>query len=78
LPRTVRKGIRIGPRSVRALPRAMNRKKTLPQTIFNNPRSSIKPRSAPDPTESIIFGFCDHMKREVHRAQTRVVIPFPG
>ncbi len=29
---------------------ARNRKKTTLQIIFNNPRSSIKPGSAPDPT----------------------------
>ena len=48
--RRVRKGIRIGPRSVRALLRGLEiGKKTPPQISFNNPRSSIKPKSAPDP-----------------------------
>ena len=44
----VRKGIRIGPRRVRA-PGMVYKLKILPQIIFNNRRSSIKPGSAPDP-----------------------------
>ena len=43
MPRRVRKGIRKEPR------RGIEIGKTLPKLFFNNPRSSIKPRSAPDP-----------------------------
>ncbi len=43
MPRWVRKAIKLGPRRVRASSMTRNKKK------INNPRSSIKPESAPDP-----------------------------
>ena len=49
MPHKVREGIKIGPRRVSA-PRLGYRKETPPPKIIcNNPRSSIKPESAPDP-----------------------------
>ena len=42
-PAQLGKGLPKGPAGAR------NRKKTLSQIIFNNPRSSIKPESVPDP-----------------------------
>ena len=48
LPRRVRRDIRIGPAWLKPPAGARNRK-TPPQIILNNPRSSIKPESAPDP-----------------------------
>ena len=50
LPLMVRKEIRKRPRSVRAPPQGLEKGKTPTEIIFNNPRSSIKPGSAPDPT----------------------------
>ncbi len=48
-PAELGKGLGQGPAGLELTVRARNRKKTLLQTIFNNPRSSIKPESAPDP-----------------------------
>ena len=39
------------PRRVRDPAGARNRKKMTPQIIFKNPRSRIKPESAPDPNK---------------------------
>ena len=44
-----RKEIRIGLRRVRAPRRRSKEKKSPPKLISNNPRSSIKAESAPDP-----------------------------
>jgi len=49
LPRRVRKRIRIFPLRIRALAGARNSKKTPTRLILNNPRSSMKPESEPDP-----------------------------
>ena len=49
MPRKGRKRIRIGPRRVRNPTVQWLEKNTPPKLIFNNPRSSIKPGSAPDP-----------------------------
>ena len=54
MPRGVRKRIKIGPRMVRAPAGARNKKKT-PQIIFNDPISSIKPGTAPDPLVLVVF-----------------------
>ncbi len=51
-----RKDIRIEPCSVIAPGRDWNRKKTQPQIISNNLRSSIKPENAPDPIFRISSG----------------------
>ena len=48
MPRRVRKRIRIVPRRVRAPPLGLVIGKTLHKPILLNPRSSIKPESAPD------------------------------
>ncbi len=49
MPRRVRKRIRIGPSRVRAFPQEQEiGKKTSTNFVLNNPRSSIKPGSAPD------------------------------
>ena len=47
------KGIMIEPCMIRASAGARNRKKNT-KIIFDNPRSSIKPESAPDPKNVLI------------------------
>ena len=49
LPAGLGNGLVEGPARLRPPAGARNRKKTTPQIIFNNSRSSIKPGSAPDP-----------------------------
>ncbi len=49
----LRKGIMIGPFKARAPRRCQKREKKPTKRIFNNPRSSIKPGSAPD--QNIFF-----------------------
>ncbi len=49
LPHRVRKGIRIVPAGLELPAGARNRKKTFPQIICNNPRSSNKPGRATEP-----------------------------
>ena len=48
MPRSVRKRGRIGPAGIEPRAGARNRKNTR-QINFKNPRSSIRPESAPDP-----------------------------
>ena len=53
MPRSVREMIRIGPAGLETPTGARNRKKTSLYIIFNNPISSIKPESAPDPKDLV-------------------------